>query len=343
VSCRLWLGLVVLLGAGLTCWLCCPINRAPATSLPVPTEPTGALQVQGIGYVEPASEIRKLAPRTGGVVRRLHVRVGEAVRQGQVLLELDNAVPQAEVETARSALALARAEAADTSSGINPYRVLVVEASIARLREKCRYCRVEVERQQKLLQGHAGNDQELQAALHQQRLAEAALREEEANLLYLHRYVTPEKRGALDSKIHQAEAQLKLAEEREQATRLLAPSDGTVLKLLKREGEGVHPSDPEAVLLFGDLSRLHVRADIDERFVQLLRAGQSAEISGRNLAGERYRSRVLCVEPLMGGKTVFTRASSEKKDLDVVQVILETEPGFRAPPGLRVDVEITVR
>jgi HlyD family secretion protein len=81
-------------------------------------------------------------------------------------------------------------------------------------------------------------------------------------------------REVLDSNIHQAEAQLKLAEDREQATRLLAPSDGTVLKLLKREGEGVHPSDPEAVLLFGDLSRLHVRADIDERFVQLLRAGQ---------------------------------------------------------------------
>jgi HlyD family secretion protein len=95
--------------------------------------------------------------------------------------------------------------------------------------------------------------------------------------------------------------------------------------------------------LFGDLSRLHVRADIDERFVQLLRAGQSAEIFGRNLAGKRYRSRVLSVEPLMGGKTVFTRASSEKKDLDVVQVILEMEPGFRAPPGLRVDVEIIVR
>jgi len=252
-------------------------------------------------------------------------------------------VLQAEVETARTALALARAEAADTSSGINPYRLHVVEASIARLQENCRHYRVEAQRQEKLLQVHASNDQELQATLHQLRLAEMAMREEEANLLYLRMYVTQEKRGVLDSKIHQAEAQLKLAEEREQATRVLAPSDGTVLKLLKREGEGVHPSDPEAVLLFGDLSRLHVRADIDERFVQLLRAGQPAEIFGRNLAGKRYRGRVLSVEPLMGAKTVFTRASSEKKDLDVVQAVLEMEPGLQAPPGLRVDVEITVR
>jgi multidrug resistance efflux pump len=343
VSWRLWLGLVVLLGAGIACWRCCLINRTSASSPPAPAETLSTLQVQGIGYVEPASEIRKLALRTGGVVRRVHVRVGEAVHQGQVLLELDNAALQAEVETARNALALARAEAADTSSGINPYRLRVVESSITRLHEKCRYYRVEVQRQEKLTQGHAIHDQELQATRHQLGLADMALREEEANLLYLRRYVTPEKRAVLDCKIHQAEAQLKLVEERERATRLLAPSDGTVLKLLKREGEGVHSTDSEAVLLFGDLSRLHIRADIDERFVQLLRAGQPAEIFGRNLAGKRYRGRVLSVEPLMGAKTIFTRSSSEKKDLDVVQAILEMEPGLQAPPGLRVDVEITVR
>ena len=31
-------------------------------------------EVHGIGYVEPASEVRQLLPRTGGVVRRCQVR-----------------------------------------------------------------------------------------------------------------------------------------------------------------------------------------------------------------------------------------------------------------------------
>jgi hypothetical protein len=113
-----------------------------------------------------------------------------------------------------------------------------------------------------------------------------------------------------------------------------------VLKLLKRPGEGVRMIELEPVALFGDLSRLRVRAEIDERFVKDLRVGQRAEVYGRNLLGQSYPGRVAELEGVMGDKTVFTRASWERKDLHVLQAVLEMAPGFSAPVGLQVDVQI---
>ena len=81
-------------------------------------------------------------------------------------------------------------------------------------------------------------------------------------------------------------------------------------------------------------------AEIDERFVKELSLGQTAEAYGRNLLSRTYPGRVIEVEKVMGGKTVFTRASSERKDLHVLQVVIEMEPGFSAPVGLQVDVRI---
>ena len=43
---------------------------------------------------------------------------------------------------------------------------------------------------------------------------------------------------------------------------------------------------------------------------------------------------------MMGDKTVFSDASSERKDLDVVEVFVETAEKLAAPVGLRVDVAI---
>ena len=61
------------------------------------------------------------------------------------------------------------------------------------------------------------------------------------------------------AKVRQAAASLRVSEERLQETRMTAPCDGTVLKFLKHEGEGISSFMPEPVLLFGDLSRLRIQ------------------------------------------------------------------------------------
>ncbi len=321
------------------------------TTRDCPTDPPGSSivddsqrqEVQGIGHVEPASEVRRLMFRTGGVIRSCPVQAGDRAGKGDVLLELDNSTHQADVELARRQLDQARADAAHVNAGVNPYRLKVLEQSIERLREKVRHAGTDIERYEKLVGLGGVSKQDFDLALTRRSQAEIELREQEAELLHLSHYVTPEMKALMAAKVDQAAANLRVAEERLGETRVCAPFAGTVLKVLKREGEGVSPFMPEAVLLFGDLSRLRVRAEIDERFVHQLEVGQEAVVFGRNLGGKSYPGRVVQIEKIMGDKTVFSRASSERKNLDVLQAVIELGPEFRAPAGLQVDVRINVQ
>jgi multidrug resistance efflux pump len=280
--------------------------------------------------------------RASGVIRSCAVKAGDAVRQGDLLLELDNSTHRADVELARRQLESARAEVDHVNAGVNPYRIKVAEQTVERLREKVRHHTQEVLRYRRLLSTRTVNEQDAEAVETQRRQAEVELREQEAELQHLRHHVTPENKALLEAKFRQAQANLDAAEERLRETQLRAPFDGTVLKLLKREGEAVSNVMPEPVLLFGDLSRLRVRAEIDERFVRQLAVGQEAEVFGRNLGGTSYLGRLVQLEKVMGDKTVFSRASSERKNLDVLQAVIEMEAAFQAPVGLQVDVRILV-
>jgi HlyD family secretion protein len=303
-------------------------------------QPDGGSVVEGIGYVEPRSDLRRLMFRTGGVIRSCFVNAGDVVHKGDLLCELDNSTQRAELELARKQVAQTKAGAADVNAGVNPYRLKVLERTIDRLREKVSHAKQDLERHERLVDSGGVSKQDYDAARTTRTQAEIELREMEAELLHLHNYVTPEKKALMRSNIDHAAANLLLAEERLWETRITAPFDGTVLKLLKREGEAVSGFVPEAVLLFGDLSRVRIRAEIDERFVKDLHVGQTAEVYGRNLLDRMHPGRVIELEKIMGDKTVFTRASSERKDLHALQVVIEMEPAFSAPVNLQVDVRI---
>lgn len=307
------------------------------------TRPSGdpvPIRVQGIGHVEPVSEVRKLVMRAGGVVKLCYVEAGDAVRRGDVLLELDDATRRAEVEAARRNLEVARAEAEHVEAGINPFRIAAVELTVGRLQEKLRHLHTEADRARALLARDTASPQEYEAVNSLRLQCEMELKEQEAELLHLRNHVTPERKAVLEAKVGHARATLAMAEERLREARLPAPFDGTVLKLLKREGEGTFETEP--VVLFGNTARLRIRAEIDERYVQNISVGQAALIHGRNLGNRSHRGRVVVLEPIMGDKTVYTRASSERKDLDVMQVLIDPGPDFQALTGLQVDVTILV-
>jgi ABC exporter DevB family membrane fusion protein len=333
--------LAALSGSSLTFLVWQPIAGSPEqvpTSHPSISPSSSA--IEGIGYVEPASELRKLMFRADGVIRSSIVKAGDVVRKGDLLCELDNSTPRADLELARKQLAQVKADAADVIAGINPYRLKVLKHTIDRLREKVRHAKTDVARYEQLVDKGGVSKQEYDSACTSRTQAEIELRETEAELYHLRNYVTPEKKALMAANIDHATANLHLAEERLRETQIKAPFDGTVLKLLKREGEAVSTFVPETVLLFGDLSRLRVRAEIDERFVKDLKIGQTAESYGRNLLGKSYSGRLVEVEKVMGDKTLFTRAASERKDLQVLQVVIEMASEFSAPVGLQVDVRI---
>ncbi len=313
-----------------------------SSSAPEETGPEagGRGLIEGIGFVEPASQIRQLVPKTGGVIKAVYFKAGDVVRKGEALLTLHDEKELAAVELARRQLEVARAEEAQVQSGINPFRIRAAEKAVARWQEEWEHAKREAARNQRLVQSGAASQAETETTDSKRWQVQASLQEAEAELLHLKNQVRDVDVALFQAKVRQAKANLAVAEQQLRDLRVLAPCDGTVLRLLKRPGEGVSNTDPQPVVLFGDLSRLRVRAEVDERFVKELRVGQGAEVYGRNLLGKTYPGTIVEVEPLMGDKTLFTHASWERKSLHVIQAVLEMQPGFAAPVGLQVDVRI---
>lgn len=298
--------------------------------------------VQGIGYVEPAAELRRLVFKSEGVIASVPVEIGQWVEAGELLMTLDSRDEAADFAVAEQELEVARAEREQLVAGMHQQKIAAATRRIERLEEQVRHDEKHRDRIAKLHDRKTSTQAERDDAETNVRQSQAALAEAQAELASLEEHVRPVDRALADSKVAQAEARLEAARARLEETSLHAPSAGTVLEILRREGEASHGPMGEAAIVFADDSRLRVRAEIDERYVSLLREGQAARVFGRGLGDAQFDGRVSVVKRLMGNKTVFSRASSERKDLDVLQVLIDMPQSFRAPLGLQVDVEIQI-
>ncbi len=299
--------------------------------------------IQGIGYVEPASEIRRLMFNGDGVISHCGKEVGDLVKKEEVLMSLQSEEQQAEVLLAEKQLRMAEAEREKVFSGVNKFQITAAETKLAMLREQSNFATREFGRIHILYLKKATTVSDNDRADSEKAQKEAAMQNGEADMMYLKNFVTDEDRRVAEAKVEVAAAQLAVAKQKLENTILRAPCDGTVLELIKREGDGVHSTDPEPAVIFGDISRLRVKAEIDERYVRLLKIGQKAEVFGRGLGEQKFAGKVTGIKKLMGKKTVFSHASTERKDLEVLQVILEMDERFFAPVGLEADVKIELQ
>jgi len=313
-------------------------DSAPAAAVPEPSAPV----VHGFGYAEPASELRRLSLKGDGVIAECCVAVGERVEKGATILHLDNEEEQAAVAVAQKELEQARFALRQLEAGVNPARIEAAERESERLSEKLQHTERTLKRIRIQATKQTASQQDLEDAESQVVQAKAALAAQQAELRHLRQYVREEDRALAQANVELAQSRLTAAEKRLRLTVLAAPCDGTVLELYKREGDCLRMGDPQPAVLFGDVSRLRIRAEIDERYAHRVRAGQPAVVFGSNVGNREYAGRVVQVKPVMGDKTLFSRSSRERKDLQIVQVLIEMDPEFRTPVGLRVDVAIRV-
>ena len=332
-----WLvALSLLAGAG---WMLRSLN-SPQAAPSEPLRSPSAETIEGLGYVEPASELRRLTSKVNGIVRRCVAQEGQQLNSGDVILELDRAVEERVLDVARAKLTLAKSRLAELDSGVNPHRIRVAERTMDRLAEAYRHAVSEFDRQEALVATKVTTMADFDRYRTQRDQAKISLSEQEAELAHLRNHVTPEKRAVALVEVELTQSEVAQAETSVQNTLITAPCTGQVLRYMKREGDGCSTFLNEPAALFADTSRLRVRAEFDERFTSRLHPGLKAEIYGPTLGGKTFVGRVTSMESLMGSKTVFARSAAERKDLHVVELVIALPGNFSAPVGLRVDVRL---
>jgi multidrug resistance efflux pump len=144
----------------------------------------------------------------------------------------------------------------------------------------------------------------------------------------------------VDADVLAAEGRVRTVQERIGKCSIVAPIDGTVLRVYARRGESFSTVTPRPLFSIADTSTRHIKAEVDERDVDKLFAGQNVIIQADALDGKKLRGAVARISAVMGRKSISTGDPSDKSDRDILEAVIELEDNSRPLPiGLRVTVQ----
>ncbi len=206
--------------------------------------------VLATGTLQPIRQV-DVGTRATGQVRSLRVKLGDHVRAGDLLAEIDPVL-------AESALQEAQAKLADLEAQ--------KRAATAKLTKSI----LDAEREHGLIRASATSKREVQAADAQRQADEASL-------------------ASLDAQISQARSRIKTETANVSYTKILAPIDGEVVAVLTQEGQTVVASQivPE-ILKLAQLDRMIVKTQIGEADIDGVKVGQSASFVTMSDPAVRY-------------------------------------------------------
>lgn len=120
-------------------------------------------------------------------------------------------------------------------------------------------------------------------------------------------------------------------------TRVRAPANGSILNVWAKVGEMAAPSPDAALLLFGDISSLRVRAEVEERDVTKIRVGQRVVVRADAFPDKDFEGSVTQVAPALGSPRITSRGPRRPNDVEVLEVLISLDGNPPLLTGMRVD------
>ena len=277
------------------------------------------------GKVEPVQSFEAHAP-IGTTVKKLLVKEGDHVKRGQLLAQLDDADASSQ---AAHALAQVRSSQADVSaqrSGGNREEVLTLETQLVKSRNERDTARRNLEALKRLQQQGAASPGEVKQAEDQLAAAEADLTLVQQK--QKERYSQPEI-VRVEAQTAEAQSAYAAAENIMRQLNIRAPFDGVVYSLPVHQGAYVNAGD--LVLQEADLSKVLVRAYVDEPDVGRLARGQRIDLTWDAIPGRTWQGSVSSIPSTV--KLLGTRNVGE------TSCIVDNQD-FKLLPNINVGVTI---
>ena len=283
-----------------------------------------AASVLATGAVKPqvGAEVR-VGARISGKVAQLRANIGDRVRRGQVLAELEKADLEATLAQRQAELQLAEARLT-AAQRLLPKEIERAKLEVARWQATRVLGDQEVVRETNLQQGDASSDAALEQAQERLAVANAQLAGAETSYeLAQARYEEELKQATAE--VARAAAAVANAQVLLSYATLTAPIDGVIASVSTQEGETVAAgfNAPTFVTII-DLQRLQVDAFVDEVDIGKVQPGQRALFTVDTFPGREFSGRVSAIYP----KAVI---QDNVVNYDVVLEILEDHGGQLRP------------
>ena len=212
-----------------------------------------------LGTLQPF-EFVDVGTQVSGQLRKIHVEIGAAVKEGDLLAEIDPAVYQAKVDASRAQLLNLKAQLADK------------QAQLVNARRQ-------FQRESNLMKAKATSEEAYQKA-------EAALGSATAQV------------DALKAQIKNTESVLRVDETNLGFTKIHAPMTGTVVAQIAKQGQTLNANQQAPIVLrIADLSTMTVWTQVSEADIGRLRIDMDVYFTTLGQSDRRWRGKLRQILP----------------------------------------------
>lgn len=215
--------------------------------------------VLATGILE-ATKMVSVGSQVSGQVKKMYVELGDQVKQGQLIAQIDSVRQENDLKTAEASIKNQQAQLA------------VKQANLAKVT-------AEYKRQQAMYAQDATSKAELESALASYQTAQADI-------------------VALNAQIEQSKLTLATSRENLGYTRIIAPMDGTVVAIVTEEGQTVNANQSAPTIVkLAQLDTMTVKSEISEADVMKVEQGQTVYFTTLGNSEKKHYATLKQVEP----------------------------------------------
>ncbi|WP_217426246.1 efflux RND transporter periplasmic adaptor subunit [Pandoraea terrigena] len=215
--------------------------------------------VLATGIIKAAQQVY-VGSQASGQIKTLPVKVGQLVKRGDLIAEIDSLTQQNSLKTARASLADVQAQRASKAALLAQYQLAF-------------------ERQKEMLAQDAGSKADYDSA-------KASLDSTRADI------------ASLDAQIDEARISVNTAEVNLGYTRIVAPMDGTIVAVPVQAGQTVNASQSApTIVTMADLGTMTVKAEISEADVLRVKPGMPVSFTVLGDPDNAYHARLASIDP----------------------------------------------
>ncbi|HLJ85590.1 MAG TPA: efflux RND transporter periplasmic adaptor subunit [Candidatus Angelobacter sp.] len=294
--------------------------------------------VSASGEIKPKTYVNVGANAMGRILR-LPVKEGDRVKAGDIVAQLENVQPAADVALQRSTLLSSETDTKAQEAALKTAMAVLNSSKADLVRTKQEYDRAESLYKNQLI---AKADYDVKKSAYD--VAVATVEQNDARVV--------QTKAQLDSsKEHEKQAQAQLTRSSDVLSKTVyrAPFDGVVTSLPVREGEmvvmGIQNSLGSTLMTIADLSVITAEVQVDETDIVNVKLRQSVDVTIDAIPGKVFKGEVTQI----GDNAIIrssglatsqsTTGSQEAKDFKVTVTL--TDPPQDLRPGLSATAKIT--
>ncbi|OTG67403.1 efflux RND transporter periplasmic adaptor subunit [Acinetobacter silvestris] len=207
-----------------------------------------------------ATKMVSVGAQVSGQVKKMYVKLGDQVKQGQLIAQIDSVRQHNDLKTAEASIKNQQAQLA------------VKQANLAKFE-------AEYTRQQAMYAQDATSRAELESALASYKTAQADI-------------------AAINAQIEQSRLTLATSQENLGYTQIMAPIDGTVVAIVTEEGQTVNANQSAPTIVkLAKLDTMTIKAQISEADVMKVQEGQKVYFTTLGDSEKKRYATLRQVEP----------------------------------------------